>query len=236
MVEPHPDERGGPRARRDRSVTYGELRAPPSAACAAPSSRAASAPAIGWRLSAPTARLRGGATSPCSACGAIVVPAQPAEPAGRAASASSAGGRRRAEVLDHVGRRDRRARARRGHPPAPLVDVERRRRGRAVFTSGTAGAPRAAMLTHGNLRANLDQMASGPDRLRPDDVVLGVLPLFHIFGLERGARRHARGRRPPGARRPVRSRAAPGSSWPASGSRSCPAPRRCGWRGPSRPS
>jgi long-chain acyl-CoA synthetase len=53
-----------------------------------------------------------------------------------------------------------------------------------MFTSGTAGAPRAAMLTHANLRSNLEQI----QRLRsgavtPDDVLLCVLPLSHIYGL-----------------------------------------------------
>lgn len=53
-----------------------------------------------------------------------------------------------------------------------------------LFTSGTAGAPKAAMLTHGNLRANLAQMQSLDEaRLRPTDVVLGIPPLFHIYGL-----------------------------------------------------
>lgn len=53
-----------------------------------------------------------------------------------------------------------------------------------LFTSGTAGAPKAAMLTHGNLVANIDQVQSSPGlRLRADDVGLGVLPFFHVFGL-----------------------------------------------------
>ncbi len=53
-----------------------------------------------------------------------------------------------------------------------------------LFTSGTAGAPKAAKLSHGNLRSVLDAVQSRPDQaLRADDVVLGVLPLFHIFGL-----------------------------------------------------
>ena len=53
-----------------------------------------------------------------------------------------------------------------------------------MFTSGTAGAPKAAMLTHGNLRANLQQMqALDEARLRSSDVVLGIPPLFHIYGL-----------------------------------------------------
>ncbi|MFN7148795.1 MAG: long-chain-fatty-acid--CoA ligase [Microthrixaceae bacterium] len=53
-----------------------------------------------------------------------------------------------------------------------------------IFTSGTAGLPRAAMLTHGNLYANIRQMlASADGDQQPDDVVFGVLPMFHIFGL-----------------------------------------------------
>jgi long-chain acyl-CoA synthetase len=53
-----------------------------------------------------------------------------------------------------------------------------------LFTSGTAGAPRPAILTHGSLLANLEQVQQHPGlALRPDDVGLGVLPCFHIFGL-----------------------------------------------------
>jgi long-chain acyl-CoA synthetase len=53
-----------------------------------------------------------------------------------------------------------------------------------LFTSGTAGRPRAAMLTHGNLVANLHQMLAVPgEMVRPDDVVSGAVPLFHVFGL-----------------------------------------------------
>jgi long-chain acyl-CoA synthetase len=53
-----------------------------------------------------------------------------------------------------------------------------------LFTSGTAGAPKAAMLTHGALLANLEQVASEPRlALTPVDVALGVLPLFHVYGL-----------------------------------------------------
>jgi long-chain acyl-CoA synthetase len=53
-----------------------------------------------------------------------------------------------------------------------------------IFTAGTGGSPKAAMLTHGNLRANLEQIQRHPGReVAADDVGLGVLPLFHIFGL-----------------------------------------------------
>ena len=69
---------------------------------------------------------------------------------------------------------------------APVPAVDRRPEDLAVlvFTSGTAGSPKAAMLTHGNLLANIEQCQAHPGRAQgPDDVVLGVLPFFHIFGL-----------------------------------------------------
>ncbi len=53
-----------------------------------------------------------------------------------------------------------------------------------IYTSGTAGSPRPAMLTHGNLYANICQTLASSDEVQNgDDVVFGVLPLFHIFGL-----------------------------------------------------
>jgi long-chain acyl-CoA synthetase len=53
-----------------------------------------------------------------------------------------------------------------------------------LFTAGTAGAPKPAMLTHGSLLANIEQMQSHPGlRVTADDVALGVLPLFHVYGL-----------------------------------------------------
>lgn len=52
-----------------------------------------------------------------------------------------------------------------------------------MFTSGTAGAPRAAMLSHGNLLSNIEQGRSAGADIDGSDVVYGVLPLHHIFGL-----------------------------------------------------
>jgi long-chain acyl-CoA synthetase len=69
------------------------------------------------------------------------------------------------------------------HAPADLVAVDPDDVAVMMFTSGTAGAPLAAMLTHGNLRSNIQQGLSARSPMRPDDVVYGVLPLFHIFGL-----------------------------------------------------
>jgi long-chain acyl-CoA synthetase len=51
-----------------------------------------------------------------------------------------------------------------------------------LFTAGTAGAPRPAMLTHANLLTNIEQIQRHQP-LVAADVVLAVLPFFHIFGL-----------------------------------------------------
>jgi long-chain acyl-CoA synthetase len=68
----------------------------------------------------------------------------------------------------------------------PLAIVPREPDDLAVllFTAGTAGAPKPAMLTHGSLLANLEQMQAHPGlRVGSGDVALGVLPMFHVFGL-----------------------------------------------------
>lgn len=67
-------------------------------------------------------------------------------------------------------------------PVPPLQDPEKL--AVLLYTSGTSGLPRAAMLTHRALLANLDQVAQvEPPMIHGDDVVLGVLPLFHVYGL-----------------------------------------------------
>jgi long-chain acyl-CoA synthetase len=56
-----------------------------------------------------------------------------------------------------------------------------------MFTSGTSGRPRGAMLSHRALVANIEQCRRlEPTPMRADDVVLLVLPLFHIYGLNTG--------------------------------------------------
>ncbi len=51
-----------------------------------------------------------------------------------------------------------------------------------LYTSGTSGRPKGVMLTHGNLEANISQVI-GWAGFHRDDVVLGVLPQFHSFGM-----------------------------------------------------
>ncbi|WP_435742859.1 class I adenylate-forming enzyme family protein [Nocardioides sp. SYSU DS0663] len=73
----------------------------------------------------------------------------------------------------------------RARPPVavpPLRDPEKL--AALLYTSGTSGRPRAAMLTHRALLANIEQVAAvEPPMIHGDDVVLGVLPLFHVYGL-----------------------------------------------------
>jgi acyl-CoA synthetase (AMP-forming)/AMP-acid ligase II len=50
------------------------------------------------------------------------------------------------------------------------------------YSSGTTGLAKGVMLTHYNLVANMRQM-DGLDYFHRDDILLCVLPLFHIYGL-----------------------------------------------------
>jgi long-chain acyl-CoA synthetase len=50
-----------------------------------------------------------------------------------------------------------------------------------LYTSGTTGKPKGAELTHDNLLSNT-RVSSSLAPLEADDVVLGALPFFHVFG------------------------------------------------------
>ena len=67
-------------------------------------------------------------------------------------------------------------------PPREMVMRQPADTAVIVYTSGTTGRPKGAELTHIQLYMNADI----PGRLfdvQPDDVVITVLPLFHVFGL-----------------------------------------------------
>ena len=51
-----------------------------------------------------------------------------------------------------------------------------------LYTSGTTGRSKGAMLTHGNLCSNADSLRQAWEFSR-DDVLLHALPIFHIHGL-----------------------------------------------------
>ncbi|HJQ43553.1 MAG TPA: AMP-binding protein, partial [Jatrophihabitantaceae bacterium] len=75
---------------------------------------------------------------------------------------------------------------------APVAGDPRQDRGgedisALLYTSGTSGRPKGAMLSARALLANLDQAAAvDPPLLTGDDVYFVPLPLTHIFGLNAG--------------------------------------------------
>ncbi len=67
-------------------------------------------------------------------------------------------------------------------PPAPWSQIRPQSLAALVYTSGTTGRPKGAMLTHGNLAHNALTLRSAW-RFSADDVLLHVLPIFHVHGL-----------------------------------------------------
>ena len=52
------------------------------------------------------------------------------------------------------------------------------------YTGGTTGVSKGAMLTHGNLSANVQQSAAWFVTVKPgEEVLLACLPYFHVFGM-----------------------------------------------------
>lgn len=70
-----------------------------------------------------------------------------------------------------------------GHEPLPgVAETDDADVAVLLYTSGTTGRPKGATLTHGGLRHNTEVNTVHVQRMTPDDVVVGCLPLFHIFG------------------------------------------------------
>jgi long-chain acyl-CoA synthetase len=55
-----------------------------------------------------------------------------------------------------------------------------------LYTSGTTGRPKGAELTHAGMVGNAETSARTLFDVGPDDVIMGCLPLFHVFGLTCG--------------------------------------------------
>jgi len=67
--------------------------------------------------------------------------------------------------------------------PAPQVTINPKEDLAALpYSSGTTGLPKGVMLTHYNLVANIVQSA-GVEPVTEKDVLIGVLPFYHIYGM-----------------------------------------------------
>jgi long-chain acyl-CoA synthetase len=207
LADPHPDDAVA-LVSRGRATTYGELRGQAAALRGglaglgvAPGDRVAIVAANNWYFVVSYLAVLG--------AGAVAVPINPASPAPEITRELAAVGAR-AVIVGPTGRGvvaglDRAALPALEHvvapspddgpaavaldgllasDPVPIVDRADDDLAVLIFTSGTAGSPKAAMLTHGNLLANLRQCQEHPGRAQhAADVALGVLPFFHIFGL-----------------------------------------------------
>ena len=69
------------------------------------------------------------------------------------------------------------------HPAAPAVDVGPDHVALLPYSSGTTGLPKGVVLTHRQLVASLCQTRA-VHRVGAEDVVIAVLPLFHIYGMQ----------------------------------------------------
>ncbi len=67
-----------------------------------------------------------------------------------------------------------------GEPPKLAIDPEQTL-ALLQYTGGTTGTPKGAMLTHQNLSANARQIQALDPHAGERDMILGALPLFHVF-------------------------------------------------------
>lgn len=70
-----------------------------------------------------------------------------------------------------------------GDPGRPPGDIEPDRPAIILYTSGTTGLPKGALISHRTLLAHAEGIGDHALGLGEDDCILGVLPLAHSYGL-----------------------------------------------------
>ena len=90
--------------------------------------------------------------------------------------------RARVETLDRSGAGSWSERTAKARPRAATVKRDDADLAALVYTSGTTGRSKGAMLSHGNLASNAETLCQYWG-WRDDDVLLHALPIFHVHGL-----------------------------------------------------
>ena len=70
-----------------------------------------------------------------------------------------------------------------GDPLATPVRVPTSATVALPYSSGTTGLSKGVILSHANLVANIEQVLA-PLAIRADETIMGVLPFFHIYGMQ----------------------------------------------------
>ena len=68
-------------------------------------------------------------------------------------------------------------------PSPPQVALSPRDTDIYQYTGGTTGVSKGVILTHGNLCGNVQQISAWIPAMGAEEVMLGALPFFHVFGL-----------------------------------------------------
>jgi long-chain acyl-CoA synthetase len=68
-------------------------------------------------------------------------------------------------------------------PDLPEVDISFEDTAIYQYTGGTTGVSKGVMLTHGNLSRQVQQVAAWFPDFGADEIILGALPFFHVFGM-----------------------------------------------------
>ena len=106
-----------------------------------------------------------------------------AKEAGISVARTQRQGRNAAKTIGTIGLSELMTRSSRSYE-APEVDADEP--AVILYTSGTTGKPKGVQLTHGNFHFQLNTVVTSLVPFTSSDRVVGVLPMYHVFGLANG--------------------------------------------------